>query len=235
MPAFPALTPAQALTAVTAVYGWDGEGPSARISATNTVDGFDAACTRIVEVARDGGRIAFATACPASLLPLYRSLADAAVVLGAEVLTGRESAPFGAGGRRLRWLDRVAVVTDGGAILADDDAAAADELLFTVARPDLVVGDRCFAGVALAAGIEVVAFADLDAAILAVAAHRGRAVRVVPLDERRPPAAYEPLLARFDELLHGCHSEAASVTGDTLRLSLEADGADRFPDTHIAP
>jgi hypothetical protein len=213
------------MAAVTAVYGWDGKAPNARISASCTVSGFDAACTRIVEVARDGRRIAFATARPASLLPMYRALADGAANLGAEVVTARESAQFGTGGRRVRWLDRVAVVSDGEAILADDDPAAADELLFTIARPDLVVADRCFAGVALGAGIEVVAFADLDAAVLAVAAHRGRAVRVVPLDERRPPAAYEPLQARFDELLHGCLSGATTVT----------DGAGPVPDTHMAP
>jgi hypothetical protein len=217
-PPFEALTSEQALAAVTALYGWDGQGPSARISATSTVEGFDAACTRIVEVARDGRRIAFATACPASLLPLHRSLAESAAALGAEVVTATESAQFGTGGRRLRWLDRVAVVTDGEAILADDDAAAADELLFTVARPDLVVADRCFAGVALA-----------------VAAHRGRAVRVVPLDERRPPAAYEPLLARFDELLHGCLSEAAIVTEGTLSAPRDAGGVGPFPGTHTAP
>jgi hypothetical protein len=234
-PPFEALTSEQALAAVTALYGWDGQGPSARISATSTVEGFDAACTRIVEVARDGRRIAFATACPASLLPLHRSLAESAAALGAEVVTATESAQFGTGGRRLRWLDRVAVVTDGEAILADDDAAAADELLFTVARPDLVVADRCFAGVALGAGIEVVAFADLDAAVLAVAAHRGRAVRVVPLDERRPPVAYEPLLARFDELLHGCLSEAAIVTEGTLSAPRDAGGVGPFPGTHTAP
>jgi hypothetical protein len=234
-PPFDALTAAQAMAAVTAVYGWDGEGPNARISAASTVAGFDAACARIVEVARDGRRIAFATARPASLLPLYRALAEGAADLGAEVVTARESAPFGTGARRVRWLDRVAVVSDGEAILADDDAAAADELLFTIARPDLVVADRCFAGVALGAGIEVVAFADLDAAVLAVAGRRGRAVRVVPLDERRPPAAYEPLQARFDELLHGCLSEANAVTAGTLSPPRAADGADPVPDTNMAP
>ena len=47
---------------------------------------------------------------------------------------------------------------------------------------------------ASAPGLEVVAFADLDAVALAVAAWQGRAVRIVPLDDRRPPAAYAGLL-----------------------------------------
>jgi hypothetical protein len=56
--------------------------------------------------------------------------------------------------------------------------------------------------VALAQGIEVVAFADLDAVALAVAEWRGGAVRIVPLDERRPPQAYSPLVELVGEGLH---------------------------------
>jgi hypothetical protein len=198
--AFGPLSLAQVETAVAAVYGWEGDGPRARIAATRTVDAFDAACNRMFEVARVGGRLAFATARPASLLPLHCALADAAASLGAEIAQARESAPFGAGGRRLRWIDGVAVVADQQQLLGDDDVHAAEELLFTLPRPDLVVADRCFAGVALAAGLEAVAFADLDALALAVAAHRGRSLRLVPLDERRPPVAYEPLRDRLEVL-----------------------------------
>jgi hypothetical protein len=35
---------------------------------------------------------------------------------------------------------------------------------------------------------------------LAVAAWQGRAVRVVPLDDRRPPSAYSPLLDLLESL-----------------------------------
>ena len=106
------------------------------------------------------------------------------------MLEAEETAGFGPGGRRVRWIDHVAVLTDGAALLADVSVEATEEWLFTLARPDLVVADHLFAGVASACGIEVVAFADLDAVALAVAAWQGRAVRVVPLDDRRPPAAY---------------------------------------------
>ena len=51
----------------------------------------------------------------------------------------------------------------------------------------------------------MVAFADLDAVALAVAAWQGRAVRVVPLDEPRPPAAYAGLL----DLLEGARRRPA--------------------------
>jgi hypothetical protein len=194
LPPFFDLTIAHVEAAVESTYGWKGDGPRARIAPARTVDGFVAARDRVLEVARAGGSIAFATSRPASLLSLYRELVAYAAAEGATVLEQPESSLVGPGGRRLWWLDGVAVLTDHESLLGDAGTDAADELLFTLPRPDLVVGDRVFAGAAVAAGHEVVAFADLDAAALAVAAWRGLAVRVVPLDERRPPSSYGPLL-----------------------------------------
>ena len=186
---FPGLTRAQIAAAVELIYGWEGDGPRARIAPGHTVDGFTAAATRVLEVARGGGRLAFATARPAALLQLYRRFAARAAAEGAEVLAGVESSGIGPAGRRVRWIDQVAVLTDGAALLADDAVEAAEEWLFTLARPDLVVADHTYAGVASSSGLEVVAFADLDAVALAVAAWQGRALRIVPLDDRRPPGA----------------------------------------------
>ena len=200
LPPFPQLTRAQIAAAVELVYGWEGDGPRARIAPNHTVDGFTVAVTRVLEVARAGGRIAFATARPAALLQLYRRLAARAAAEGAEVLAGEETSGFGPSGRRVRWIDHVAVLTDGAALLADDAVDAADEWLFALARPDLVVADHVYAGVASSSGLEVVAFADLDAVALAVAAWQGRAVRIVPLDDRRPPAAYAGLLDLLESL-----------------------------------
>jgi hypothetical protein len=200
LPAFPALTRAQVAAAVELVYGWEGDGPRARIAPNHTVDGFTAGAMRVLEVARSGGRLAFATARPAALLQLYRRLAARAGAEGAEVLAGEETTGFGPAGRRVRWIDHVAVLTDGAALLADDVVEAAEEWLFTLARPDLVVADHAYAGVAAASGLEVVAFADLDAVALAVAAWQGRAVRIVPLDDRRPPVAYGGLLDLLESL-----------------------------------
>jgi hypothetical protein len=201
LPPFHALTMEHVETAVTETYGWTGDGPRARIAPSRTLQGFAAACTRVREVARAGGSIAFATGRPASLLTVYRALATMAVEAGATVLERTESGVVNPGGRRLWWLDRVAVLTDHESLLADTGAGtdAAEELLFTLPRPTLVVADRAFAGVALAQGIEVVAFADLDALALAVAAWRGGGARIVPLDERRPPQAYSPLVETIPE------------------------------------
>jgi hypothetical protein len=87
----------------------------------------------------------------------------------------------------------VAVLTDGQALLAHDAVVAGDDWLFAVGRPDLVVADRGFAGAAVRAGVDVIAWADLDAPALAVCAARGRPIVVVPIDEQRPAWAYEPL------------------------------------------
>jgi hypothetical protein len=188
----------QVRDAVAAVYGWDGDGPRARIDATRTIDRFEAAHARVLEVARRGGRLAFATGAPASLFTLHRALAQAADAAGGQVFTSGESVAFDSRRRaatRLQWIDRVASVSDGRALLTDERAPhAAEELLFAVGHPDLVVADRSFAGHALARGLEVVAFAGLDALAFAVAEWRGQAVRVVPLDEHRPPGAYQPLV-----------------------------------------
>ncbi len=198
---FEGITLDQVRDAVAAVYGWEGDGPRARIDATRTLERFDAARARVLEVAHRGGRLAFATGVPAALFTLHRALAHAAEAAGGDVCTSDESATLdgrGRGASRLRWLDRVATVSDGRALLTDVRAPrAAEELLFTVGHPDLVVADRSFAGHALACGLEVVAFAGLDALALAVAEWRGQAVRVVPLDEHRPPGAYQPLVERI--------------------------------------
>jgi hypothetical protein len=196
----PTITLHDVEAAVELCFGWDGDGPRARIAPARTVEGFTAAVDRVLEVARSGGRITLATARPASLLPVYRRIAARAAAEGAEVLEAEETGTIGSVGRRVRWVDHVAVLTDGAALLGDDDVEVAEEWLFTLARPDLVVADHTYAGVAAASGLDVVAFADLDAVALAVAAWQGKAVRLVPLDDRRPPAAYGPLLDLLETL-----------------------------------
>jgi hypothetical protein len=203
LPAFEGLENVHVEAAVAEIFGWEGDGPRARIAPSRTIEGFTAACERVLEVAASGGRMAFATARPASLLPLYRRLVARAGAAGAEVLSADETAVLAPSGRRVRWIDKVAVLTDGAALLADDSVDAANEWLFTLARPDLVVCDRTYAGVAVGAGLEAVAFADLDALALAVAAWQGRALRIVPLDDRRPPRAYAGLLDLLESLSAG--------------------------------
>jgi len=196
LPVFTDLTTDEARAAAALVYGWPGSTPAAHIDSRRTTEAAAAAAARVREVATAGDRIALATARPASLLGVLGAWAVAARDAGAEVLAAVESDAFradGRAGRRVWWVGDVAVVSDGHALLPVVGTEAADEWLFTIGRPKLVVADRGFAGAALAAGIETVAFAGLDAPVFAVAAARGLPCTVVPLDDSCPPGAYEPI------------------------------------------
>jgi len=175
--------------ALGSTHGWDPQGARAAIDPDCTLAALEAAGIRIAEAAQAGARIAVATARPASLLGLAQFVAAEAAALGGRVLVSDRAAIDRAAGRELWWIGGVAVLTDGRALLASDGAG--DDWLFAVGRPDLVVADRVYAGSALRAGCDVVAWADLDAPALSLAAARGRPILVVPLDERRPAAAYE--------------------------------------------
>jgi hypothetical protein len=175
---------------------WGASLDSARIviDPTRTVTAAARAAERIAAVAARGGRVAFATGRPASLLACYTGIARALAATDARVVDVGIFGPV-AGGRSLWWVDSVAAVTDGASLLTDDGAASGDDWLFAIGRPELVVADRGFAAAAVAAGIETIALADVDAVVLGVAARREHPVRVVPVDEQRPPGAYAPLLA----------------------------------------
>ncbi len=139
---------------------------------------------------------------PASLLPLYRAgraRVPRPPAAGARRDEYRRS--IGAVERRCGGSTRSRCVTDGAALLGDDELDAGRRLAVRARparsrrrRPRLRRASRS------RPGLEVVAFADLDAVALGVAAWQGRAVRIVPLDERRPPGAYAPLLDLLEEL-----------------------------------
>jgi len=182
-------TPEEVRDALASSHGWDANAARAAIDPDCTLAALEAAGLRIAEAAQAGARIAVATARPASLLGLAQFVATEAAALGGRVLVSDRAAIDGAAGRELWWIGGVAVLTDGSALFASDGAG--DDWLFAVGRPDLVVADRGYAGTALRAGCEVVAWADLDAPALSLAAARARRILVVPLDERRPAASYE--------------------------------------------
>ena len=205
LPPFEGSTQAHVEAAVTTVFGWEGDGPRARIAP-------DAHGRRLHRGVRtrsskwrdDGGRIAFATTRPgvvASALPpsgrarWRRGRRSAARRRDRGVRSRRAAGCAGSTGSRCSPTAPRSSATTA--------STPRSEWLFTLARPELVVCDRTYAGVAVGAGLEVVAFADLDAVALAVAAWQGRAVRIVPLDERRPPRAYTGLLDLLETLAAG--------------------------------
>lgn len=186
--------PAEVRAALVASHGDAADAPRAVIDPDATLAGLHAAAERLRAAVADKARVAVATSRPASLLGLARWAADTVRAGDATLLGGTTATIEGGGRRELWWTGGVAVVTDGQALLAHDGVPGGDDWLFAVGRPDLVVADRGFAGAALRAGVETIAWADLDAPALALAAARGRPVVLVPLAERRPAAAYEAAL-----------------------------------------
>jgi hypothetical protein len=185
-----------AWTAVNEVFGGTAELPG--IDPTLTISAARSAVARIVEVAGTGAHIALATSKPASLLTMHLALARLARISGGDVADDDEdSSPLrvdGRAARALRWVDGVAVVTDGQSLCETRGPEAAAEWLFLVPRPALVIADGPYADAALDAGVEVIALAGLDHCSLAVARKRGRSCLVIPMWTDRPPGAYRPLL-----------------------------------------
>jgi hypothetical protein len=194
----PSVTVVDAWRAVGTVFGASKDEP--RIDASRTLGAFDRAVERIRAVGTAGGSIAFATARPASLLPLHHAIARFARAAGAIVADSPDAGPIRADGRSprwVRWIDGVAVVTDGAGLLATNDGEPAGEWLFLTPRPALAVVDGPFGEVAFEGGLEIVAFAGLDRAALAVAAARHPRATVVPIRTDRSPASYGSLTARM--------------------------------------
>ena len=162
-----------------------------------TIDAACRAIARISAVAGLSARVALATGSPASLLTLHLAIARFARISGAEVADCEDASPMrvdGRADRRLRWVDGVAVVTDGQSLCAVRGAEAAQEWLFMMPRPALVIADGPYAEVAAEAGIEVIAFAGVGHCSVALPATPARRGLVVPMWTDQPPAAYRPLL-----------------------------------------
>ncbi len=197
----PGLTVPEAWAAFTEVFGTTADHPG--IDPGRTLAAARRAAHRIRAVGAAAGRIAVATAAPASLLPLHLAFVRLARASGAEVPDLADVGPIRADGRAprfLRWVDGVAAVTDGQALCATSDGEAAREWMFVLPRPALVVGDGPFAEVAWEAGVEVVALAGLDRGGLAVAAARGERCILVPLRTDRAPRAYRGVLGGLEPL-----------------------------------
>jgi hypothetical protein len=193
------LTIVDAWAAFSEVFGATPETPA--IDASRTLAAVRRAAARIAAVGAAGGRVAVATAAPASLLPLHLAFVRLARAAGAEVPDLADVGPIRVDGRSprfLRWVDGVAAVTDGRALSATGDGEAAREWMFVLPRPALVVGDGPFAEVAWEAGAEVVALAGLDRGGLAVASARGERCTLVPLRTDRAPRAYSSLISGLE-------------------------------------
>jgi len=188
------------------------------IDPERTITAARRAVARIIEVAGTGAHISLATSRPASLITFYLALARLARISGGDVADDADSPPLRADGRAargIRWVDGVAVVTDGQSLCGTRGPEAPQEWLFLVPRPALVIADGPFADVALDAGIEVIAPAGLDHCALAVARRKDRSCLVIPMWTDRAPGAYRPLLeAALDAALVPDVASNGSDRGD---------------------
>ena len=182
------------------VFGTDASRPVVHIDLELTMIALDEAFEKISSAAKKQAKIIFATSRPASMLPLMIELARLSQECGAEILYSYDNtSSFVADGRKdraLTWSGQVGVVTDNKSLLETNDAKVADDLIFHLPRPDLVVADHIFAGASLTAGYPTVAFASLESIAVAVASVPEPSALAVPISLTRPSSHYE-VIANF--------------------------------------
>lgn len=199
------VTPVDVAQAAASVWGWPSADPLASVDPARTVEATVEVARRVRAVAEEGGRIALATGRPASLLTVYLRLATVAAEAGAEIASAGETPEFIDGGRarrRLRWVGGVAVVCEGDSLVASSAVEAGAHAMAELGPVDLLVGDHGFATAAWQRGQQFAAFVDFDAIALAVVVRGDRAVPLVPLDDQRPPEAYEVLIRLVSDTCH---------------------------------
>ncbi|MFC6079578.1 phosphatase [Sphaerisporangium aureirubrum] len=175
-------------------YGQDTIDPDRTIDALEAMGDRVAAALR-----RENPRVVVATGHPTGLLTTHLALARLARECGATLLTPAEQRSFIGKGlgrrRRIRYLDEVAMLDDGGALVHTHDPAPMQAMLNELGddRPDLVIGDHGWAGAAGEAGVETVGFADSNDPGLFVGEAEGKVAVVVPLDDNVLPRHYAPM------------------------------------------
>ncbi len=198
---FEDLDPQEVMDAVAALCGCSADlaqrdGPG-YIDPDRTLDELEAMAARLALAARRGERVLLCTGHPTGPLPLYMAVSRALADAGCKVLTPNEGAKFGHDhrGRRLRvlYLDGVGVLSDGAALLHTHSGEPMEAILEAGEPPDLVMADHGFAGAAIARGLEVIGFNDVNDPALAVAKARRTIEVLVPLDDNVPPGLYQPL------------------------------------------
>lgn len=182
------------------IYGIDATKPVIQIDPELTMIALDEAFERISEAAHKGAKIIFASSRPSATLPLMIELAKLSENAGAKILQSFDNTSSfiadGRKGRNFTWIGSVAVLSDGQSLLSTDDAKAADDLLFHLPRPDIVVADHIFAGAALTGGFSTIAFAGLESLAVAIASIPENNCLAVPLDLCRPSTHYD-IIANF--------------------------------------
>jgi len=173
------------------------------IDPKRTVGAIVAAAERLASEAARGGSLLATTGHPTGLLEHHLRVVDAYRAAGGKVLRLREEEklPFGKGRAEVRYIGGVGCLADGASLRHTHSADAMEALLEAEPWPDVVLGDHGFAGAAIERGIPTIAVMDINDPALAVAWAEKRDVVVIPMDDNRPPRAYEPAWSIFVERL----------------------------------
>ena len=182
------------------VFGVDTSKPIVEIDPELTMIALDEAFEMISEAANQGAKMVFACSRPAATLPMFIELARLAENSGAKILQSFDNTSSfiadGRKGRTISWVGSVGVISDGQSLLATNDAKAADDLLFHLPRPDLVVADHIFAGASLTNGYPTIAFAGLESLAVAIASIPENQCLTVPMSLDRSSTHYD-IIANF--------------------------------------
>lgn len=167
------------------------------IDPERTVAALDAMGDRIAgALRRPDPKMIIATGHPTGLMVVHMAIARFVVTQGATLLTPAEGWTYlpGSFGRRrsIRYIDDVALLDDGGALVHTHDSAPMRRML-EEQRPDFVIADHGWAGAAGEAGVETVGFADCNDPALFVGEAEGKIAVTVPLDDNVLPRYYGPL------------------------------------------
>jgi hypothetical protein len=177
------------------------------IDPDRTLDELEAMAARLQDAAMAGERVLVCTGHPTGVMPMYMAVARSLAVAGCKVLTPREGERLKRDlhGRNMRilYLDGVGVLSDGARLLHTHESWPMEALLEAGERPDLVLADHGFAGAAIEAGVETIAFNDVNDPAIAVAKARRKIDVVVPLDDNVPPSLYDPLAAVLVRAIRG--------------------------------
>ncbi|WP_214103344.1 phosphatase [Acrocarpospora catenulata] len=167
------------------------------IDPERTVAALEAMGDRIADaLRRPGSRFLLATGHPTGIMVIHLALGRFLRERGATVITPAEGwayLPNSYGRRRrIRYVEDVALLEDGGALVHTHDPAPMRAIL-EEERPDFVIADHGWAGAAGEAGIVTVGFADSNDPALFVGEAEGKIAAAVPLDDNVRPRYYAPL------------------------------------------
>ena len=198
----------EAVDAVRAVFGGDPGGAAypqgdGWIDPDATLAAIECHRSRLASfAAAGGGRVLIATAHPTGLLAHYTAVARALQASGSMLLAPLDDVVIrhdeqSGRKRALRFIDGVACVHDGAALLHSHRSAymeaMLDELGGGPGGVDLVIADHGMAGAAIERGLRTLSIADVNDPALPLAQMRGRTDAVMPIDDNLAPRLFVPV------------------------------------------